>query len=244
MEESNMKLDSLTTKSAKSIISSLPEDVKIILLRELLKEDPLETYRRLGDSIYGGVRLGGRYTYGIFSVCNIDEFTNYEFIHIHKLYKYLDELGRGEDFQIMFINHGGYLNTKFDCARPFSEKRSLIEHPEARLLYEVLKDKPKKESEFAMHDWCIAVRFRDGLYREDGSHVLIGEKRENDDEISTGYGDNVYVKLFSEAIESSGHCDEFQAWCEFEDLEFTITVKGEKCQVLYRRFECEGNDGG
>jgi len=230
------------------------EQVISALLQELIngksEGDKLILYRALGDTLYGGVRLGGKYAYGIFSVCNLDMFIENDNL-IHKVYKYLDELGRGEDFQIMFIDTGSDTATKFECARPFHDKHSFIEHPEARLIHDILHDKKKKDGD-SISSWSIVVRFRNGLYDDDGNHVLIGEKNcESVEYINNvyipelvGYGDSRYVKLFSEAIEDSNHCDEFKADCEFEDLEVSIVVKGEKCQALFRRFECDGNNGG
>jgi hypothetical protein len=212
------------------------------ILPEMSENGKLELYQTLGDSLYGGVRLGGKYTYGIFSICNIREFLVNDFYHIHAIYKYLDKIDCGDNFQIMFINSGDDDIVKFNCARMSNDKDSLIEHPEARLVHDTLHKKKKKTGE-PITDWSIVVRFRNDLYNDDGEHFLIGQEYGHTGEL-IGHGDISYIKLFSEAIEHSKHCNEFKASCEFEDLETSIIINGEKCQVLYRRFECEGTDGG
>jgi hypothetical protein len=248
--------DSLVTKSSKSIVSSLGNDAKAILLRELINEksrkDKKALYRELGELVYGGVRLSGKYTYAIFTVCNINQFIMSD-NYIYAIYAHLDESWRGDHFQIMFIRDGmtnDRENVKFDCGRATSKKSSsplitrddptnlfrskFIEYPEARQVYEILSAKGLK-SGYNVVEASIVVRLRADILIDDN---LPHSFRPID------HGDKSDIDLFSDAIQNSAHCEEFDPKEYHEELEFTIVVNDMKCQVILRQFECPGADGG
>ena len=274
----NSDLDSLIKKSAKTIISSISEDTKSVLLQELIDEksdeDKLILYQMLGDVLHGGTKLSDKYVYGIFSICDAEKFIE-EGSHILGIYQYLDRQNWGQNFQIMFIQSStpDYI-VRFDCARASRKKNlppgdhpadyydsedaddralfdagdpvnlyyySLIEHSEARLLHDILKTRKTKDG-FDVTASSIVVRFRDGLFKDDGDHILIGEEWGPGLGLcvgkSIGHGIRHDMNLFSDAIEDSEHCDTLEANHWETELEFSITMKGEKCNVLLRIFEC------
>ncbi len=120
---------------------------------------------------------------------------------------------------------------------------SLVEHPETRLLHEILKTRINKHG-YDIACASIVVRFRDNLFKEDGNHVLIGEEWGTGLGLcvgkAIGHGCRHDIDLFSDAIEHSEHCDVLGADNWETELEFTIVIKGEKCNVLVRDFECPG----
>lgn len=259
-------MDSLITQSLKVFVSSLNPTIKDLVLRELIKEksrsDKKALYRELGESVYRGVRLSGKYTYAIFAICNIDQFITND-NYIYSVYAHLDGSWKGDHYQIMFIDDGEQ-HVKFNCARVRCEKdlsplismeeesdidalndystmdhqklfqREFIEHPEARRVYEILNAK-KLKGGYSVAEASIVVRLR--------ADILIG-----DDDLHsfrpTDHGDKSDVDLFSHAIQSSAHCDEFDPKEYREELEFTIVVNDRKCQAILRQFECPGADGG
>jgi len=274
-------MKSLSSFAAKGIISKLGEECKAALLQELIDEksekDKQVLYQKLGDALYGGVKLSDNYVYGIFTICNTYRFIE-QGAYLLNIYSYLDDQQVGEDFQIMFVDSEGS-EVRFDCARvsrkinlPLGDHpaddhddteddedrakfpknhplnlyyRSLVEHPEARLLYETLKLRKTKDGNGVTRN-SIVVRFRDDLFMDDGNHVLIGEEWGPGlglcIGISIGHGNRYDMDIFSEAIVDCNHCVDLEDDNYWEtELEFTINIKGENCNVLLRNFECPGH---
>jgi hypothetical protein len=225
---------SLADVSAKSIVSSIGENGRVNLLQALIgkmsKDDKQTLYESLGEVLYGGVRLSNKYTYAIFRVCDIYKFIEND-QYLYTIYEALDKFDQGDHCQIMFIDKGDDI-VRFDCARssfltPLNEPLTvencpLIEHPEARLLHQILHEKQIKSLR-KITDGSIVVRF--------GNQELNSED-------NIGYGERKDIDLFATCICTSGafNCLEADDWVE--EFEFKILVKGEPYKVLFRQFEC------
>lgn len=252
--------DSLLFKTIRAVMSSLGERGRQLLFRELLgamsEQEKTSLLLEMAFDLNGGMGLSQRYQYGIFSVCNPDFFFDQPglmggSVELNNLYYELDKNNfprkplSPNSIQIMFITDDG--KVRFNCARtanscigfshlpfPTNPWAALVEHPEARLVHAALVDLEKK-SEWSKIDRCMVVRFRDdGVFAANGDHLDLV-----DEDGLLGATDMQTINAFSTAIERSGQCGDFDATSLMYEREFGIEIKGRKCLVLERVFDCE-----
>jgi hypothetical protein len=270
MDANNMP--NLPQLAAKSLLSSLNGEIRDILLQQLIDEKPYsfkeELFESLGVKLYGGVRMRNEYTYAIFHVCNdgINVIAQSDFIC--SLYNALDNnaviiMG----VQILFVcgnddnnDNPNYVN--FNCARvsagmPIVDTNAttdrkilsqdyqdvLVEHPEARIIYNILKDKKIDERHAIANS--IVVRFSQSFIFTNNDfttsaqrHFIVGLDRGYD------HRDIDPINSFHQELIQLDYCPciEYPSHTTAGDREFSIIVGEKKCYVLHRIISCDSGE--
>jgi len=256
----------------KAINPAVKEVVLKELLAEKSERDKIILYETLAEEIYGGIHLSENYSYGIFPICPINGLLHDDDF-LHRLYGYADnELYMEQvlnqcDIQIMFIDGGENCNfddVRFNCARasskpPMMPRRNkyhiyqegwrehldlIVEHPEARQLYEILNAKKRKNGR-SMTAKSVVIRFGAGLFTDQWEHVLIKEitkeeVKDSDDEDDGGIdGTSKYnIDKIAEEVSIVNRCDNRWGPEHHYQVEFTIIFNTRRCHVSFWEFLC------
>jgi hypothetical protein len=111
---------------------------------------------------------------------------------------------------------------------------TFIEHPEAREVYEVLKEHFKGESSYMVARVC---EIGDDLfdYPDQSQYVLIDHEETYIPSATMKEIDRVHRALLS-----TRYCENTGRYPEHGSRKFSVTIKGKECNVLERWTECEG----
>lgn len=224
---------SLLDQSFKTLIPSLSENCKQLLLDNLIKDlrsdQKQKLYEKLAFDLHGGIKMTGEYTYVIYSVNYTNRLQNNALLT--KIYKYMYGGGVSDASQILFVDGcGTEENVKFDCARkgkmeyiPENHVLELHEHYEARDVYNILKTLNSE-----MLYGSIVAKFNDdGFHNEEGLETT-------DTVPILSYP----IKWFSKGIKALYHCSDLHS-SSYDEREFSIEVNGKRCLVLYRHFDTQ-----
>ena len=223
-------------------------------LTKMTRDEKLKLFDEIEKSVYGEkvMTLRGKYHFVVFPFCSNQESAT---AIMTRFYKNLEGTSsyayEKESAQILYM---AYLDEdekpalKFDCAMErvptvahsyrdstyydskFTE--NFVEHPEARAVYEALKERYANHYAYLVLRVCAADNT---LYDvSPTSTFLLLDPEENNPYAKYKDIDRIYT-----AFLKTRYCDFTDRDPDYRTKRFDITVKGAKCTVLERQTFCE-----